>query len=100
MAIVDILLFGTGGESWGIGGRGECNDVEIEVKAGDLSLLIGAGAKSGGSGRAFENRDRPLPGGAFGNVDSIPMLPAIALDQIACVEISWSTIIADNCRIV
>jgi hypothetical protein len=100
IAIADILLFGAGGDSLGIGGSGECNDVEVGVNEVNLSLPIGAGADSGGSGSAFENRDRPLPGGAFGNDDSIPNWPAIALDQIATVEISWSTIIADNCKIV
>jgi hypothetical protein len=64
-----------------------------------LSLLIGTGADLGGSGSAFENLDRPL-GGAFGNVDSIPSWPAIAPDQIAACKISWSTKIADNCKIV
>jgi hypothetical protein len=98
MAIADILLFGTGGDFLGTGGRGECNDVEVEVNAGGLSLLVGRGATSGGSGRALENLDRPLPGGAFGNVDAIPSWPAIALDQIASDQISWSTIIAGTAK--
>ena len=72
IAIADILLFGAGGDSLGIGGRGECNDVEVEVDDVSLYLLIGAGADSGGSGSAFENRDRPLPGDTVGNDDSIP----------------------------
>ena len=72
IAMADILLFGTGGDSIGIRGRGECNDVEVEVNAGDLSLLIGRGTISGGSGKALENLNRPLPGGSFGNVEAIP----------------------------
>ena len=93
IAIADILLLGPGGESFGTGGRAECNNVEIEVNVGDLSLLIGAGADPGGRGSAFENLDRPL-GGAFGNVESIPSRPAIGLDQIAVCKVSWST---NNC---
>ena len=75
IAIFDVLLVGNGGDSCGIGGRGECNDKGIEGSVGGLSLVIGGGADgSGGSGtpgKALENLERPLPGGALGNIDSI-----------------------------
>lgn len=93
MDLVDIFVAGAGGEPLGIGGREEYNDGEFEVDAEGLLLLIGAGG--GGIGSAFENLDRPL---TFGDGESIPLWPAIVFDQIAAVENSWSTIIADICK--